>query len=59
MKNQAHAASRKWFARALAFLGIRKQFGPNTADQYRYKFNRQDKFAAALYAVTCGLAVAE
>ena len=57
MKRQAHAASRKWFKRALAFLGMRQKFSAGTADEYRLRFKRQDKFAAALLAIRTAQAV--
>lgn len=57
VKSQAHAASRKWFARALNFLAIRNKFSLATATQYRLRFKRQDKFAAALAVIQASMAV--
>ena len=51
MKNQVHAASRKWFARAMAFLDISRKFGPSKADEYLSRFKRKGKFVTALNLV--------
>ena len=51
MKTQVRAASRKWFARAMAFMDTLRRFGPKQADEYRKRFRRQEKFATALMFV--------
>lgn len=54
---QPHAASRKWFSRAMTFLNYSNKGQTKRADEYLARFRRQIKFALALNMVICATKV--